>query len=1660
MRKILLIFFLLVLTACRSGSDGPEDRNVSIKTEGVLTPLSFEVLNGEDLGDFLVDSDPIKIRIYLRNNSLYRVTHLEIKMPSTEGFNIDFYPDDDGLNAYPGMGGTCEDIILPSVSCEIHLIYYPQTIGQHTQSIQLSYRNLVERVTKSKTLHSFVGEAASLIFESQTGLYSYGVRERTVRDSLVTSLKVINEGGLPARNLSVNLQNMQSSLPYTIMLNSCNSQTLIPGDSCEIEVSYTSKNYSATAPDGEVDMDYSGLLRINYKRSPIEGDEGVLSAQFQVRSLTTKGVLETIGSDSISFGSLVVGNYLTQSFSIENIGYRELILRKIYIVKDGDVFATCFQNNTPFLKCYPGHLSSSELTGLSALNLYSFPFRIEDRSKCLVQASQLSYGRDAQDNLTIPGITQVKEGHQCDFEVTFHPSLENTSPGNFNNLKFIFNYDNTWLDQVSLVNTDENGTPSLSIGQAEFLPVGNLEVAHFLVDNESLPFTDEHIGQHVNYLADMGRIALVLNGNLDFATQVRLSFASTGLSPVHIQELRDGEGEVINTMATYLNPVYQQLRLTSSCAAPILPGVNTCHFDAAITPVQGPNVNSYTFDDEQGRIKFFHLKYHDGANYYDDLTPRPLREMTIKLRASLVQKGHLAIMNSGGSSQFSLVGGNQNALTLTLRNIGTGGIPRILFDDNLALRLPTNNDRYAFIPDETSSCYPHLYLPGPPIGRPELGLPAAIDSSSDPMPAAVLPSDQECQLTINIRQRDTDHISMTSYETLPYHPNLNGLFEWMRHFEHDNISWERPNFNQQRTFCFYYYDGDGVPDLSEGYIPHIEGYGNLKRASGGLSGLEKGSYQVGVNFTAPSVLFPHSPSPVSSAVFYRPSFSLPMVAEDIWGGSLAAQLVDEAWHYRTHLNPITQEVELEGVATTARMTESYFNDNPGDIPNTGDFDYLLYLGAFPVDGDYPVSFSLRRRPNNGITILSGPFVSGDTDCLEHLSGPVISDSSVISNSSVNFMFSPRVADGSQCEIFFELEYDGRIDGESRHLRIKLVADIIPDGDYPEVDVSFAYHEGNYDDILDEFVLTGDPLIFEPLPVDQSISSEPNQNARILFQTVKGSKVFDQKTIRITNTSPNIMRDLNFFLKQNREATTTAPMYPDLFTILSNNCSGDLGLDDFCEIVVRQKSSENAPSLINLYAVFSYFTDHSPERYLNEHFFLQFQADDPAILTTPDLPLTIASSVELEGGGSLSNQIIYNMNLGSVTSWSSNSHLVADNYNDVIFLGEISLENNSTQRASLLRQWQNFVKDCSDGIHVLPSECSDQDPVFHDPEDYYTLLPIAEESEYLIYYNKNLKVYADYACLFGGDHFASLTSDSGFNLNDSCEVRLYLVIDENIVGKNLFNPNDAKNVHFLSYYNNNRFTYSDFKLNLAGFIEPPRSNFSLNPSYFNVSALSSGAASFSWTNTGPPNSDWGVKTGYRVTYSRLRNQVDRYDLTLADYVDLPHSQNSATLTELETLSYYYVRIYIRMEKNGVEFLSRDRNMSPLIFVVPNSQSFFSFKEMALIDIDEVTFSPVDFYEAKDACRAQTRLIFRNGGNVQLRKELMFYDIYNEYKNKRGHFPSVISWLLDADSASLDALLAPESPCTGTGCAYMLMDNGDLWKFFREAVVGHAFCFIEL
>lgn len=732
MKKIVVRILTFFLIGCISPS-GEGDKEFTVKNDGVFVPISYsinskEVMNTFDLGEYETGSEPIAIRIDVRNNTLFPMTEMGLSFPEQVSKIFGFYNSAGDDGDYPGEGGTCTTVLLPAQSCQIVLSFYVAKSGEYIQEVLFSYKNLVEPDNRLVQLRILAGQPASLIFDdgqesqfffgNQVGLALKPVLERADLVEYQRTLLISNKGELKASSLDISLlkscksydldfegdlsfyskngfpqKNFCSPWQYT---HDCPS-VLDVNESCHLTISFIPPNQDPQWGFDQVleEVNYQARISVSYINSPVSSGLTSLTGTFTTNSTTIQARFKTTKLE-MDFGSeVIVGNRKADLFQIKNDGYREGELKMFVFSKDltsnyhgkDKVYCKRFDADSNYLKCYNDDDFTEEST------LADFPFIIAQRTQC--------FSAPEEDPVYIP------IDASCVFDVIFQPSNEYLQRYDFK-YNIAINYDSRFkgLETIKEVSLFEIMSSSLHAAK--------LEVASMSFDGRPQNLlggiSDLNVVENIN----LGRLAL-LNAGFELNRTIQIVFQNTGGAAIDNYKAFNGDFnsaskiELDKTDGLSIGPYpikyFKNVKIDpNNCGqggrieshpdlatgTPASRCLISMEFDPiSLDTTSKQNESMYDYYDESTnpvtKQKFFSFSFHDAANFSDsniyanppDITSAnsaAWKSLKVAITADLIEKGFLRDYSTIVGSNGNTLRGNTLYKTYILHNIGTGPI--------------------------------------------------------------------------------------------------------------------------------------------------------------------------------------------------------------------------------------------------------------------------------------------------------------------------------------------------------------------------------------------------------------------------------------------------------------------------------------------------------------------------------------------------------------------------------------------------------------------------------------------------------------------------------------------------------------------------------------------------------------------------------------------------------------------------------------------------------------------------------------------------------------------------------------------------------------------------------------------------------------------------
>ena len=431
---------------------------------------------------------------------------------------------EDSDPGYPGFGGTCGSTLASGAQCMVYMQYEPTKAGDFNQSVTLQYSNIISPEEIEYTMTALTGEAASLVFIDDVAVYNHGVVEQTVPPTIETNITLRNAGGLSAKNLAFQMIKESPSDPdpagFNITANDC-PVNLRRKETCNLTITYLPLNNA----DADPEIEYESNFRVTYVNDPF-GTLAYLNGYWSSLSTKIQGIFQT-NLPNTEFltdegDNPIVGNILSKSVKVTNVGYREGILLEAIIkhptygTGPDNEWAICTKPLVvgDYMEC---ETPSGAPIGVSDL----FPWKIKDTSGCM-----------EEEVAGIVGDNSV--GDSCFFEVFFHPStlLPYNAEHSFNGSTIEFKYDSRWKGNETIFQPEFFQLYATAVG------AGRLAIDSFIYNGTSL--TEDSSGTLTSLedsytLFDAKRVALVTSAT--YFTEFEFRVRNIGNSPTTVTNL-------------------------------------------------------------------------------------------------------------------------------------------------------------------------------------------------------------------------------------------------------------------------------------------------------------------------------------------------------------------------------------------------------------------------------------------------------------------------------------------------------------------------------------------------------------------------------------------------------------------------------------------------------------------------------------------------------------------------------------------------------------------------------------------------------------------------------------------------------------------------------------------------------------------------------------------------------------------------------------------------------------------------------------------------------------------------------------------------------------------------------------------------------------------
>lgn len=1659
-RLLVLILILLMLSACNSG-DG-ESKSIKINTGGIFNPVSLSYDNVEiqpvhDLDEYLLGTPKKVYPFQLRNNSLYYINQISLKIEGFSSFGFKFNKDTNGVSAYPGYMGTCADSLPPGGVCTIYLQFETSIKGQYEQDITFHYKNLVEEQTRPLKLLILAGNAASLVFDDEETNFSFGekvglgqipVVEKEDKVVLTKTLNVTNAGDLKARDIKLLLtqtcasESLDGDCPpgqnvaYSFTTN-C-PPIMRANESCQAFLKYAPKNFDSDInnPDPALaNIRFNSTLRYDYINS-LEGPNNKAALNAYITSVSTRieGDFRT-SIDTLPFETqMVVGNRIQKSVRISNKGFREARLYKLIIQQGATIIGHCVRDSSSLLmSCY----TDANLT--TPLSLASFPFYFRDKNSC--------FGTSA---LNDGSLVNVDGG--CQLDLFFQPSNTYKSSG-ASIFKLNAMFDSRWKESETLKTNyflDSSGT---------YLAAARLVPEKITYDGKLLPLTSLH---SLNEIAsfDLGRIGM-MSSNSFKRKSMDITFLNEGDVVANNVSAKDGwditiphkednpTGVDLKPSGGDNKPLYSEAKISTAYCNQIPPG-GRCTISINFAPISKgsvENTRAYAFDqnnivDPSQSFKSLFMNYTDGSQFSDlnrtDIPDSGPASSQAQLKANFVARGVLGEFN-GSKLGSSLPFPHSQILKgyVLLTNIGTDKIRYIGYTGFNTFSAKSGNsiiasDLSAFSTIYASSLYGPLkdckdiidfnYNPTDSCTL----VNSKIYSVGNPTGKGFLNPDESCALTFESRPTVYTRNDYVPHEL--YRPSG-------APFANTIQSWNFLNTTVQFNAFFDYYNND------------LNAPGSLGNLTSCVGGIELSSDAAGGTRRLPNALFnPHSPYPNASAILYRKASVLPELRDSANALFRLAFPIAENWFFsQNNVSAIPISGEISADIVTAVNSKNHFpaqvNISPLDI---GNYDYVIHLGTFPIGQLIPTGFLLSNMSSG----LQGMW-KGSTSTLV-LRPP----SSVVTNQfgyafnipmdkvipGVPTSFPPTGGTIEDIRINFQADVEGIFASEFTYSYLNGDYDGTPDNPYtitqkilviaeaisdaPDLGVKYAKYQVVTDGFsapaltpsVPEGFIPSDYVTYNASPGDQSTNEWITLDA-VKVPSPTSTDFFVRTNILIHNTSTTLpITEIKLLPKLSTSATLKTPLnfgdeikfcFDTSSPLCKGTCSGVTtlapGASCYFEVFYRPSENQLAKDLV-IQANYRM----QANQYFSRNIKLSFLPKDPALLLAV---------------GKTKDSI--RVNLGNIQSYSldllTDKEITADP--QIIAFDQaagvnkrIQVVNSSLTRASFLKAYQELIG--SSNINAAPA-----DSAYNYSSDGISSALIYQKN----YTNgqPRIQVYANKPCLMGGlttEDDALPLFQKGFNSNTTelCYLSVvlranthYMNVDLVTATASLMEPNHVR----IPYYNNDRSSFSYFNLHFIGKLKPPSSLGAPNnvTTYTQVKATSSGTVSFKWAEMTPKNPALGAIVGYRVYYSTSQTALDSIYAAQASYVDdydVPKPLGyQLTQNGLVQKRYYYYRVVPIREYASYlptqtfvgivpfyqmppkRYLS-ETGVPKIGVVIPPSDMFYDHDAQMLIYRNVKSTDLLTIAAARTACSSMPKLrLNRSGGNADFTNRLITQAAWN-------------------------------------------------------------------
>lgn len=1660
--RLLILFFLF---ACNA-------EQVKINTGGIFAPVTFSVDNQDasgktlDFGEHLLTDEPRNIVVKVHNKTQFPYKNLDLLM-SAEGDSvpsITFYPTQTGEIKFPGDGGTCQSTLDPGKTCEIRLVFAPREGRVYNETLTLSFHNLVDPETHVAKITMIAGMPASLAFTNDITQYTFGdligiaklpVVERADKPTYTEELEIVNAGGLPAKNLLVNLtQTCASTVTGTCpagmngaftMTNNCPTK-LLPGEKCKVNISYTPKNQDPeSGPVPELkEINYRSTVNFGYIKDP-KNASAALNAYFRSISTNIEARFK-VPITTLSFENPIVsGNREGRSFRISNLGYREGEIKSLdFRDSGGALIGSCKAHTTSqYLEC--------KSPANSILPLATFPFSIKDRNDCLTISSES------------PKYIDVGDG--CVFDIFFQPSVTflNDMNTEFLNLQPEVIFDSRWKGAETIVS---NKLFNLS---AKSKAAARLVLNSFRYDTATYTAAGNSPWE-----INLGRLTLQ-SPNYFKRKLMILTFKNIGSVEARNLSFKDASGRIISVGGTAVdlgayNPKYYTSAIASESNCTVVAPNDTCSVTMMFAPIgmdtnEMEDANMFDATGADGkRYKGFQVTYTSGAQYTDvnrESDPDyPPQTVETRLKAQLIRKGMLMqlsddprnVTNIGASVN---VAGDTIITHLYVQNIGTGPVPYfrlmnppadIVMNYNVKI-LPTSH------PVSLGAQYDCLA-----IGDEDFTY--TVPSSATPESRAgnfsSLPKEESCVYTLQLKT--TERWRYHNYQTQTFGlPTATNLEEGLRFFSRDS---EAAGGNALWEFGF---GGSGNLSYQDISIKYFDGDGSDPAATSSY-----GNQFILPNYTSRAVqvwgakLIPHSFNPFLSATLYRPGFTYPTLSS-----TQPTLVVPETWFYGTgqNFNYVLNDAAQSSPFIQGDDSRSFVPSLAG-FGNRANYDYIYYLGSFPQgSGAFNFNLGLRNFGNFPAKLLSY-YVTPDPAFTVN-SIPTTFPLTIPSNNDVtplNFTFNPA----NENEHWMELDYEyepgrktaplvyksstvasnvGTVGREKIRQKILVIAHVMQTGTHPQASLSVEDYEVVQNEGAPPTETIGTPY---NVPVSWNTFTAPSS---LVFDTIKltntptTNDVYAKKRLTITNNSTVPMYGLRALYRPD-VASSGSKGVPASFTTVSSEttCTSGINLNPGSSCRITLKYQPTAGDTTDNFILTMLYSAGSGRFLMQNTGITLFPRSPGQVVVAGRTTETI--NYKVSPTSSTTTRSSYPLTFGTTTLNVVPKTFSFDATSSTF--QKLQLVNSQTTKASLLLAYQKYLSANSlrgySPTNIPPTSVVPTAGEYRTFGGYdYAMIYIAKYADG----STRHSIEASRGCFFGDDENNSAVPahQKGFHSTSATPCFIIVVFSANfeyLLKAILINNGDDMRgtAAELWYYSVNRSSTASIWVHVKGTINPDVSISS--GSYANVKAFDNKTASFSVPKFTANNTAVGDIIGIRVLLSSSPTGLNNpYATTLTTYFDIrpydPFSTQFANfISGLSNSQFFYFRaVAIRKDTRFVdgtpkrfvglnpgEYLSLATNLAtPLKVLVPPLNHFYFHDQKMVVD-KSLTGGVLNepYSTSSNRCVNRTKLLVKDPSNLYysyqlIRKTTWDLLLANPSATSYSNMTQIAHWLNEA-TVSID------------------------------------------